>query len=593
MLFALLMILLMIMPAFFLSGVSGAFFRPLALSTVLAVVTSLVVALIITPALSYILFANARRAPSESPIFRGLKSVYGRILAGVIRHRGVAYGVLGVMLLAGLVSIPFLRQESLLPTFKEPDLTIQWEGAPGTSRPAMERIAARASNELRTIPGVKNVGVHVGRAVSGDQVVGISSAQLWVSIDPAADYDATVAAIQETVDGYVGLGHEVRTYLQHTLREVLTGGPKAMVARVYGENPEILSSKAEEIRQALTGIDGIVELEVEHPLEEPTLEIQVDLAAAQRQGVKPGDVRRAAATLLSGLQVGSLFEEQKVFDVVVWSTPNTRSSLTGVNDLLIDTPSGGHVRLGQVAKVNMTSSQKSISREGASHFLDVSFNVQGRNLAAVARDVHQVIGSIEYPLEYHAEVIGEYAELQTAQQRIFLAVIIAVIGVYLLLQAALSSWRTALVVFLTVPVAVSGGVVAMLIAGRNISLGSMVGLLTIVMLAVRNGIMLMRHYQRLEDEEGMAFSSDLILRGSRERMAPMVITALVTACALAPYAFAGSIPGNELIQPLAIVVLGGLITLVSLDLFVLPVLYLRLGYRSEAVRSPASEFAVS
>jgi Cu/Ag efflux pump CusA len=251
------------------------------------------------------------------------------------------------------------------------------------------------------------------------------------------------------------------------------------------------------------------------------------------------------------------------------------------------------VRLGQVAKVNMTSSQKSISREGASHFLDVSFNVQGRNLAAVARDVHQVIGSIEYPLEYHAEVIGEYAELQTAQQRIFLAVIIAVIGVYLLLQAALSSWRTALVVFLTVPVAVSGGVVAMLIAGRNISLGSMVGLLTIVMLAVRNGIMLMRHYQRLEDEEGMAFSSDLILRGSRERMAPMVITALVTACAFAPFAFAGSIPGNELIQPLAIVVLGGLITLVSLDLFVLPVLYLQLGYRSEAVRSPASEFAVS
>ena len=191
--------------------------------------------------------------------------------------------------------------------------------------------------------------------------------------------------------------------------------------RVYGEDLEVLRSEAEKVRQALAGIDGVVDSHVVLPLRSPRLEIEVDLAAAQRYGVKPGDVRRAAATLLSGLQVGSLFEEQKVFDVVVWSTPETRESLTDIRDLLIDTPGGGHVRLGEVADVRIASSPTVIRREAVSPYLDVRFNVQGRMLSAVANDVKAPIQNFTFPLEYHAEVLGDYAARQAAQQRILIA----------------------------------------------------------------------------------------------------------------------------------------------------------------------------
>ncbi len=596
MFFATLIVLLTILPIFFLRGVSGSFFRPLALATAAATLTSMAVALLITPAMSLILLSGvspATREPRQPLLARWLQAGYGRVLASVMRRQVLVYGVLGIILLAGLAAAPFLRQESLLPSFKEVDLTIQLEGAPGTSRPEMDRITARASGELRAIPGVRNVGVHVGRAVLGDQVVGIDSAQLWVSIDPAADYDATVAAVQEVMDGYVGLGHEVSTYLQQTLRHALTGASEAIVARVYGEDSQVLRDKAEQIKQAAAGIPGVVDLRVELPVLEPTLELQVDLAAAQRYGVKPGDVRRAAATLLSGLQVGSLFEEQKVFDVVVWGKPETRGSLTSIHDLLIDTPSGGHVRLDEVADVRIASSPSAIQREGASHYVDVAFNVQGRDLGSVVNDVKLAIRKIEFPLEYHAEVIGEYAERQTAQQRILLAVIIATIGVFLLLQAALDSWRLASVALLALPVALAGGVLAAFAGGRIISLGSLVGFLTLSAIAVRNGIMLMNHYRYLERQEGMAFGPALILRGSKERLAPMLTTALATAVAFAPFALAGNIPGNELVRPMAGIVLGGLVTSTLVSLFLVPVLYRRFGTSPQAVTSQATEFATT
>ena len=230
---------------------------------------------------------------------------------------------------------------------------IRWDGAPGTSHPEMIRIADLVGRELQSIPGVRNFATHVGRAILGDEVVGIYSGELWVSVDPAADYETTVGAIQETVRGYPGLAREVRTYLHDTLSQLQTGSSQSMVVRVYGREFEALRSKAEEARQALSGIDGVVDLAVEPQIEEPYVEIEVDLDKAKQYGIKPGDVRRAASTLLGGIEAGSLFEEQKVFDVVVWGVPGTRHSLTSVRELLIDIPGGGHVRLEDVADVRV------------------------------------------------------------------------------------------------------------------------------------------------------------------------------------------------------------------------------------------------
>jgi Cu/Ag efflux pump CusA len=334
------------------------------------------------------------------------------------------------------------------------------------------------------------------------------------------------------------------------------------------------------VRQTVVGVDGVVNAQALLPLEEPKVEIEVDLAAAQRFGVKPGDVRRAAATLLSGLNVGSLFEEQKVFDVVVWSKPEMRQSLSDIKNLLIDTPGGGHVRLGEVAAVRIAPAPTVINREAISPYLDVVFGISGRNVNAVLSDVESAMQSYPFPLEYHAEVQQDYLTQQNTQEGVLLSGIIVAIGIFLLLQAASASWRMALATFLTLPAMLVGGLLAAFLGGSTISSVSLFGLYAVLGLGVRNGILLIRHYHHLE-RDGETFSSDLVLLGSGERLMPMIMTTLATGLALLPFVVFGNIPGYEVARPIASVILGGLVTLTLVNLFVLPTLYLRHGARQE------------
>ena len=578
--FATLILLLAVLPVFFMQDLSAAFFQPLAVSYVLAVLTSLAVALIVTPALSMLLLSNAPLDRRESPLVRGLQRAYTEILAQVVRVPSLALITAGVIIVAGLAVVPFLRQ-SLLPSFKQTDLLIQWEGPPGTSRLEMNRISAQASRELRSVPGVRNVGAQMGRAVTGDQVVGINSGELWVSLDPAADYDATVAAVREVIDGYPGLLREVQTYQPERIGAALAGAEQDMVVRIYGHDLGVLRAKAQEVRQALSEIGGIVDARVDIPAEEPQVEIEVDLAAAERYHIKPGDVRRAATTLLSGLQVGNLYEEQKVYDVVVWGAPELRNNLTKIKDLLIDTPDGGQVRLGEVADIRIAPTPIIIKRDAVSRFVDVGANVSGRDLGSVAADIESRLQAVEFPLEFHAELLSAYAEQQAAQRRMLGIVVAVVIGIFLLLQAAYGSWRLAFVAILTLPMALAGGVLAVLLSGGILSLGSLFGFLAVLGVAVRNGLVMTRHFQHLERHEGETFGPGLVLRGARERMGPILMTALALGLALLPLVLLGDIAGSEIAQPMAIVILGGLVTSTLLGLFVLPALHLRFGSSPE------------
>jgi Cu/Ag efflux pump CusA len=414
--------------------------------------------------------------------------------------------------------------------------------------------------------------------VLSDKVVGINSGEFWVSIDPAANYGETVAAIRAVMHDYPGLRRDVRTYLEDTLSQVETGSSQDMVVRVFGRDFDLLQRKAEEVRQALAEIDGIVDLAVEPRIAEPYVEIEVDLAKAEEYGIKPGDVRRAASTLLVGIEAGSLFEEQKVFDVVVWGTPETRHSLTSVRELLIDTPGGGHVRLEDVADVRVASTLTTINREALSRRIDVSFNVRGRALGAVARDVESALDQITFSRESHADLLGDYSQRQAARLRILIAAIATVIGIYLLLQASVDSWRLASLISVCVPWALMGGVLAAFLAGYGvISLGELVGLFTLFGIAMHNSVALIRHYQYLEREGGGTFSPELVLHGSRERVGSIVMTAVATGLAVAPFAFAGRIAGLELAHPMGIVILTGLVTSTLLNLFVIPAVYLRFG----------------
>jgi Cu/Ag efflux pump CusA len=438
--FATLIVLLTVIPIFSLEGMTGAFFEPLVVSYIVAVLTSMAAALLVTPAMSMVLLSDDSFRRDESPLVRWLQGIYSRILARTVRAAYPALTIVVALILVGIIMVPFL-ESSLLPQLRQTDLRIQWEGAPGTSRPEMSRITARVSDELRAVPGVLNVASHLGRAITGDKVVGINSGEIWVNLDPSADYDGTLAGIQEVISGYPGLFRHIEPYMPKRIGEALAGPDHDIVVRIYGHEFDVLRSKAEEVKQAIMMIEGFGDVEVEPIPEEPLIEIEPNLNAAERYQVKPGDIRRAATTLLSGLQVGNLYEEQKVFDVVVWGVPEIRNSLTDIQQLLIDTPRGGHVRLEEVADVRIAPTPIIIRRDAVSRYIDIGGNVSGRSLASVLADVEQRVEEIDVPFEYHAEVMSESVEWQTTQRRVLSAAGVAVIGIFLLLQAVLDSWR--------------------------------------------------------------------------------------------------------------------------------------------------------
>jgi Cu/Ag efflux pump CusA len=470
----------------------------------------------------------------------------------------------------------------MLPSFREPYLTIKLEGAPATSHPEMTRIMTVMGSELRSIKGVENVGAHVGRAEFGDQAVNVNSGELWVTINPDADYDATVAAVQSVANGYAGMVREVRTYTQQILSQPQNTDPiDDITVRVYGEDMNVLRAEAEKVEHALANINGITNIRPILPVEEPTIEIKVDLTTAQSHGIKPGDVRRGAAILLSGLLVGNLFEEQKIFDVVVWGTPERRDDITDISELMIPKPDGSLVRLGDVADVSIVPAPTVIHHEGMSAYLDLGITVEDRSVAAVAGEVDAAVHRLTYPLEYHVEVLTDHEQRQAAQQRLLIASVIALVGSYLLLQASVKSWVMAFVTLLLLLAALAGGLLAAILANGTLSIASLFGLLAVLGIAARNAIALINHYQHLEMERGETFGSDMVLRGSRDRVTPTVMTALTTSLVLLPFVLLGNAPGLEIVHPMAIIVVGGLIVSTLLNLVALPALYLRYGASRE------------
>lgn len=570
-----------LLPVFFMQGLSGAFFQPLAQAYVVATLVSPLVALTVTPALILILLSNAPVHERLSPLIPWLHRGYDRLLASTIRRPRMAYAAFGVLLAAGISVWPLLGQE-LLPSFKERDFLMHWLTKPGTSHPEMVRISTRACQELRSIPGVRNCGSHIGQALLMDEVYGVYFGENWVSVDPSVDYDTTLAKIQETVDGYPGLYRDVQTYLKERIREVLTGSSHPIVVRIFGRDLDVLRAKAAEVEDELSEIPGLADLHVELLIDIPQIEVEVDLAKAQHYGLKPGDVRRAAAYLVAGEEAGDIMTANRAFDVNVWSTQPTRNSLNSIQELPIDLPGGGQIPMAEVADIRVVPVPNAINREGLMRRISVEAEVHGRDLGSAVADVERALREIEFPLEYYPVVLGEYQERQAAQQSILMAGLVAMLVIFSLLRVSLGSWRLAAMSFLSLPTALVGGVLAAyFVSGGVISLGSLVGFLTILGVAARNGIMLISHYQHLEEFEGMAFGPELVLRGARERIAPIMMTALTAGLALVPMVIAGNIPGHEIEHPMTIVILGGLITSTVINLFIVPPLYLLLGKRRQ------------
>jgi CzcA family heavy metal efflux pump len=587
--------LLAVLPVAAMAGRPGAFFEPLVLAYALAVVAAMVVAMTVTPALSLLLFSRGSGLHRESPLLGRFSPRYDRALSSVVgRPRAVLIAAVAAVAI-GIAVVPLLST-SLIPAFKDGDLLVRLNAEPGTSNPRMTEIATQVSRELRSLDGVDNVGAQVGRAINGDQLVDVNSANLMVGMDPDADYDATLASIKDAVADVDGARSDVVTYSEQKIRDVgalregdnpitgdgldvLTGSDRPLVVRVFGPELEVLEAEAAKVRTLVSQVEGVVDPRVDLPVKQPTVEVEVDLAKAREFGVRPGDVRRAATTFVSGLNVGSVFEEQKVFEVVVQGTADTRRSLADVRNLLIDTPAGGHARLGSVANVRIRNDPIAIERDSVSNYLDVEANVSGRGLDDVAADIESRLRDSVFPLEYHAEVLTQTTSSEIGSLRMLLAGIAAVVAALLLMQAAFTSWRLALLGLLSLPVALVGGAVAVLINGADLSLGALIGFLALVGLATRNSMVLIRHFQDLQRHERAPFGADLVRRGAGERLGPILTTAAATASAAVVFVILGSRPGLEIVSPMAAVILGGLVTTTLLSLFVLPTLYLRFGGR--------------
>src|SRR6478752_6195393 len=392
--YATLIIVAATVPIFFLDGLTGSFFRPLAISYTLAVFASMLVALTVTPAMAYIFLRNAKLEDRDPPVVRVLKRWYGAALRPIVKRPLPGYLAVGALGVVGIIAAPLLGQ-SLLPSFKERDFLMHWVTQPGTSNAEEVRVSQLACKELMTVPGVRNCGSHIGQAFAADEVVGVNFGENWISIDPAANYDKTLASVQELVDGYPGIHRDVQTYLKERVREVLTGTGYAVVVRVYGDDLAVLKQQADKGKKILDGIEGAVGAKIALQVDVPQIDVEVNLAAASQYGLKPGDVRRAAATLVAGEEVGDVYRDGKAYDVQVWSPPETRTSVTSIENLQMDTPGGQRIKL--------------------------------------------------------ADVLGEYAERQAASQRLLVFSVGAIAVIFLLLQAAFRSWRLATLVILTLP----------------------------------------------------------------------------------------------------------------------------------------------
>ncbi len=563
-------------PLLFLPDEGGAFLPPLLLAYLLAVATSMLVALTVTPALGLTLLARAPREQGQSPAVARMQSAFDSLMTRTTGLNGRLMAAFGVLLLIGLGTIPFLKL-SLSPELQERDLVVNVAAEPGTSLPLMTELTRQTVTEIGALPGVRSAHGQIGRAVMSDQSVDVHRGQVWVNLDGSTDYDDTLASIRETAAAQDGLDTEVRTYSRDRVAQVLGRDADDLVLRVYGEDPDVLNAKAAELRDAISGVDGVTAAEVAATPEESTIEVEVDLDAALQERLKPGDVRRAASILIGGITVGNLFEEQKVFDVVVWGDPAIRQTQADVDDLLIDSPGGGSVRLADVADVRTVTSPSVIRHESVARYVQVSAQVSGRDIAAVADDVTAAVKTVSFPRDHHAELLTGFEDRSAGTTQLITIGLAALVAIILVLQAAFRSWRLAGLALVALPTAVTGGLLVTLVTGGDITLGTLAGLVVAVGLAARGLVAMVHHLLMLQRDQRMPVDAALAQRAASERLVPTLLTLLGAAAVLLPLAVLGRGPGLEILQPAAVTLLGALVTIALVTLVAAPMAFLRLA----------------
>jgi CzcA family heavy metal efflux pump len=568
---------LVVLPLFFMSGVQGRIFTPLGAAYLLSILASLGVALTVTPALALTLLPHARAGTEEGRLVRGLKRLYSRLLPLPLAYPRQIVGVTLALVIISAVAL-FALRSGFLPEFHEGNLIMQMTAPPGTSLEESIRMGKRVSQLLKRIPGVTSVGQFAGRAELSEDTWGPEASEFNISLDPSLEQYAEVTErIREQLAAIPGFSFNVLSYLKERMEEVMSGATAQVAVKIFGPDLAELRAFGHKAAGIMEAVPGVVDLYVEPQVEIPEVTLHFDRQAVARYGLTMGRLKSLITTAFLGVPVAQIYEEGKVFNLMVRFSEEVRNNTEMLGDSLITVPGGAQVPLRALAAIQIEQRPNVINREDTSRRLVVQCNVSGGDVVGVTRAVERRLREgITLPQGYHLEVGGEYREqLSTRHELLFLGAA-ALLGMFLLLYADFHSLRSSLLVLVSLPLAFIGAVWAVVLSGASLSLGSLVGFLALLGITVRNGIMLVSHYRHLEEAD-MLFGPELIMQGSLHRLTPILMTALVAALGLLPLAVSGELAGQEIEHAMAVVILGGLFTSTVLNLFVVPAMYLRWG----------------
>ncbi len=587
-------VILVVVPIMTLSGLTGRLFAPLGLAYTIAVLASLAVALTVTPALAVALLPG-RVLPHDPPLVRWARAGYETLLLHLAQQPRALIAAAAAFTIAGCAALPFFGGE-FIPELKEGHFVVHMSAVPGTSLDQSLSIGSHIAEALRQLPAVRSVAQRAGRAEqSSEDTWGAHYSEFEVDLKPGLSGDEAADAqadLRRAFAGFVGVNASVMTFLTERIEETLSGYTAAVVVNVFGNDLDVLDQKAQEIARAIGEIRGATDVAVQSPPGLPQLTIRLRKPDLERWGFDAVEVLELIRTAYQGDVVGQTYEGNQVFNVITILDEASRDNISRIGDLPLRSPSGSYVLLKQIADTYEAAGRYQVLHEGARRVQTVTANVAGIDVPAFVQTAKAAIASkVQLPSGTYVQFAGT-AEAQTRSQRdLVFNSLIAGVGIILLLSIVTRNWRNLLLILANLPFALVGGVLAVFLTGGLLSLGGMVGFVTLFGITLRNSILMIAHYEHLVEVEGMQWDLKTAIRGAADRLTPILMTSIVTGLGILPLAIGRGDPGREIQGPMAVVILGGLVTSMALNLLVLPTLALRYGRfepaRDELVRLPA------
>lgn len=581
-----LIIIVSFVPLFFLSGMEGRMLVPLGIAFIVALAASTVVALTVTPVLcSYLLGKEKTKKQnnenSDSAVARKMKQWYGSALTFVLGHKkGVLGGIIGLFVVA--LGCFFTLGRSFLPPFNEGSFTINISSLPGISLEESDKMGHRAEELLLSIPEIQTVARKTGRAELDEHALGVNVSEIEAPFElKDRSRSELVAEVREKLGTIVGANVEIGQPISHRIDAMLSGTKANIAIKLFGDDLNRMFTLGNEIKSAIQGIPGIADLNVEQQIERPQLVISPKREMLAKYGISLPEFSEFVNVCLAGEAVSQVYEKGKSFDLTVRVKDNLRDEMEKIRNLMIDTGDGQKIPLNYVAEIRSAMGPNTISRENVKRKIVISANVADRDLRSVVNDIQaQVDAQIKLPEGYHIEYGGQFESEQAASRTLALTSFMSIVVIFLLLYHEFRSVKESAIILINLPLALIGGVFALLITTGEVSIPAIIGFISLFGIATRNGMLLISHYNHLQQEEGYGVY-DSVIRGSLDRLNPILMTALSSALALIPLALSGDLPGNEIQSPMAKVILGGLLTSTFLNGFIIPIVYLMMHHNQQ------------